>query len=269
MNWLESILYGLISGFCEFLPVSASAHQILLAQLFGAGENLHLQNFLIHLATLLVLLYCYRQTFSGSIPIVSGRSRNTRGRSAEARLLRTAAFPLILAFLLYGKALSVVDNRLFLVLFFLLNGFILFLPSRLLTGNKDARAMSGWDGLIMGIAGALGILPGISRIGAFLSAASARGADKVSAVNWAIMLSVPAIIALLALDAFGMVSAGTGVEGIIGVFNSILSMAAAGVGTYFGIMLIRFLAVKAGFSGFAYYSWGAALFTFILYLVVV
>ena len=53
------------------------------------------------------------------------------------------------------------------------------------------------------------------------------------------------------------------------VFKCILSVLGAGCGSYFGIMLMRFLAVKVGFTGFAYYSWGAALFSFVMYLVVV
>jgi hypothetical protein len=47
-----------------------------------------------------------------------------------------------------------------------------------------------------------------------------------------------------------------------------LASLTAFVGSYLGITFIRFLAVKVGFSGFAYYSWGAALFAFILYLTI-
>lgn len=272
MNWLESILYGLISGFAEILPISSAAHQAIIKQIFGVGDGTGLQDFLSHLAILSVLIYSNRPILSvfnaQNRVIYRGRKDSTR-RSPDMRLVRTASVPLLLSFLLHNSVRSFADGTLFFGLFFLLNGIILFLPGRMLSGNKDARAMSGWDGLLIGLSASFGILPGVSRIGAALSAATARGANKQQALNWAFILSIPALVILVILDLILIFSEGAGAFSVASVFNCILSMLGAGCGGYFGIMLMRFLAVKTGFTGFAYYSWGAALFSFALYLTVI
>ena len=272
MNWLESILYGLVSGFAEFLPISSAAHQALLKMLFGAGENTGLQDLLSHLAILAVLLYSCRPILSGfnaQSRAVSRGKKISAGRSPDMRLVRSASVPLLLSFLLYNTVRSYANGTLLLGVFFLLNGIILFLPGRMLSGNKDARAMSGWDGMLIGLAASLGIVPGLSRVGAALSAATARGADKQHAMNWILVLSIPAMIVLVALDVFTLIAGGAGISSASSVLNCILSMLGAGCGGYFGIMLMRFLSVKTGFTGFAYYCWGAAMFSFVLYLTVV
>ena len=55
MNWLQSLIYGLVSGITEFLPISSSAHQIILQKMFGQSGADPLQNLLVHLALLFAL----------------------------------------------------------------------------------------------------------------------------------------------------------------------------------------------------------------------
>ena len=269
MNWIESLLYGLVSGFAEFLPVSSAAHQILMSKLFGSEGSNNLQNLLVHLAGLAVLCYSCRSLLQemNNRPVAVRSGRRTVRKPPDIRLVRTAAIPLLLGFLLYPKANSLVQSLVLPTVFFVVNGIILFIPSRMMSGNKDARGMSAFDSILIGISGALAVLPGISRVGSMISVAVARGADRQHALNWTLLLSVPALIVLIGFDLFGMFFGG-GIAVGVSILGYILSTAGAAVGGYFGIMLMRFLAVKAGFSGFAYYSWGAALFSFILYLIV-
>lgn len=267
MNWFASILYGIVSGFAEILPISSSAHQILMQKLFGA-ESGGLQNLLVHTSILAVLLYCMRPVID-VMNIQTDQTRRKKRRSPDLRLVRTAAVPLILGFLLFRFTSGLGNNLTYLTLLFLANGIILYIPSRMLSGNKDAKAMSGWDALLIGLCGALGMAPGISRVGTSLFAATARGADRQNALNWVLLLCIPALILMILLDILAIIAGGFGVGSAVEVFKCILSVLGAGCGSYFGIMLMRFLAVKVGFTGFAYYSWGAALFSFVMYLVVV
>ena len=55
MGWLETIIYALISGIAEFLPVSSVAHQSILLKLFGCTENMAALNFTVHLGALAAL----------------------------------------------------------------------------------------------------------------------------------------------------------------------------------------------------------------------
>ena len=82
----------------------------------------------------------------------------------------------------------------------------------------------------------------------------------------ALLLSIPALVLLLIFDVIGAFTAGLAGITFLVILQCILAAAAAWFGASAAIMLLRFLSVKTGFSGFAYYSWGVALFTFILFL---
>lgn len=263
MNILECFLYGLISGFAEILPVSGAAHQALLVRLFGVDGNPALLNLLIHLAVMAVLIYsCLPEIRQLRGTRVRGKRLRT---GADLRLVKTAAVPLLLGFFLVPYVHFLGETLPLLTLMLLLNGLILYFPSRVLRGNKDAGAMSGWDSLLIGLSGVLGVVPGISRIGALHSTASVRGAERQHGLKWALLLSIPALAVLLAMDLFALRNVGA----VAGFFGSVLAAAAAGAGAFLGIKLLRYLAVKTGFSGFAFYCWGAALFSFVIYLTVV
>lgn len=265
MNLLEAFLYGLLSGFAEILPVSAAAHQELLRRVFGLDTAANGVDLMVHFAVLAVLIY-------SAVPELKQlRTVSVRGRSprpgADLRLVRVAAVPLLLGFLGIRYVRFLGEQLPLLALMLLVNGLILYLPSRMLRGNKDARAMSGWDGLLLGIGGIAGIVPGLSRTGALLSVASARGADRQHGLKWALILSVPALTVLCLMDIAALISVGSGVS--VGFLGALLALTGAAVGCYFGVKFLRYLSVKAGFSGFAFYCWGAALFAFVMYLTVV
>jgi undecaprenyl pyrophosphate phosphatase UppP len=123
------------------------------------------------------------------------------------------------------------------------------------------------DSMLVGLGGGLGVIPGFSRIGYTTSVAMMRGAEKRYAMDTALLLSIPALAVLLIIDFFAIFTTTAGLT-----FIAILSCITAGITSFFsaclGIYIMRFLAVRAGFSGFAYYSWGLSLFSFILYLII-
>ena len=265
MNLLESFLYGLISGFAEILPVSAEAHQLLLDRLLGLEAGHHFLNIFMRISVLAALIFSCRKE------IMSLRSFAARGRqprpTAESRLVRTAVIPLLLGFFLVPYVRFLGQKLPLLALMLLANGLILYIPCRMLQGNKDARSMSGWDGLLIGFFGVAGVVPGLSRLGALVSVATARGADRQKALIWGLLICVPALLVVLFLDVVAAFRYGGGISA--GFLGTLLAMLGAGAGCYFGVKLLRYLAVKAGFASFAFYCWGAALFTFVMYLTVV
>lgn len=265
MSLLEAFIYGLLSGFSEILPVSSAAHQELMKRVFGLDTPPNTVNFLVRLSVLAVLIYSSLPELKQlrGIPVGGRRPRP----SADLRLVRTAAVPLLLGFLLVRYVRFLGERLPLLSLLLILNGLILYIPSRMLHGNKDARGMSGWDGLLLGFFGTAGTVPGISRTGVLLSVASARGADRRQGLKWMLILSVPALAVLCLMDLAALITLGSGAA--VGFPGIVSAVSGAAVGCYFGIKLLRYLAVKAGFSGFAFYCWGVALFSFVMYLTVV
>lgn len=268
MNWLQSFIYGLISGLSEIIPVSAAAHQELLCKLFGQDNPDPLLNFLIHLSVLIAIYVNCRNYINQLLRSIntSKRRRGVQTADYEMRFVKTGSIVLVVALFAFTYIFRSVNTLAKVAVFCFVNGLILFVSGRALQGNKTARHLSSLDAALAGILGALSVFPGISRIGACVSYPILRGSDRQAALNWALIMSIPAVAALTLMDLFSMFA---GMEVLsFGVYlGYVLSMVSTYVGTTLAILLMRFIVVRNGVSGFAYYSWGAALFAFILYLI--
>lgn len=275
MNFFESCLYGLFSGLAEFLPVSAEAHQVLMRQLFGVEGKLPLLNLFVHIGALLALLECtkeylrrlYREYQLKKTPRRRRRRPSDAQSSADIALFKTALVPLLIGFLIYIKSQNwqmlphVVAPLLFL------NGILLYIPMYLPVGNKDARSMSPLDGLLLGISAALGVFPGISRVTAVTAASVIRGAEPQQGYRWALLLSIPALAVLILFDIISMFTVGLSGVTFWAFVQFLVSGVMAFAGAYIAVMLVKNAIQKAGIFNFAYYCWGAAILTFILYLI--
>lgn len=275
MSIFESLLYGLISGLAEFLPVSSQGHQAILMRLFGQDHRDPVRDILVHLGMLLALLVACRSLFI-HLRREQAMSKRTRRRNHtyerkgifDLRLIKTAAIPMLVGMLAYIAARGFEFKPIQLAFFFALNGIILIIPEYMAHGNKDARAMTGWDGILMGFSALFSSLPGVSRVGTMSAIMTARGADRQSVLNWVLALSLPALAMYLGFDIVNLIIQGFDPVSFTVILGYILAAAASFGGGYFGIVIMRYLTVQIGYAGFAYYSWGAAMFSFVLYLIV-
>ncbi len=275
MQLLNYILYGFISGFSEFSPISSQAHQGLMLYLFGESRRNSFVDMFVHIGMICALLISCRTMFARvrRDRILTERSRRNRGKRViykgvyDLKIVRTASFPMIAGLLLYSVCHKLESNLVVLSLLLVLNGILLITPDYIHQGNKDSTAISRLDSTGIGIAGAFSALPGISRIGTTVSFSLARGADKQNAYQWALMLSIPALILFTGFDILHLISAGFGTITLGSVIYALVSCIAAFVGGYSAISLMRHLMVNSGFSGFGYYCFGAGIFSFIIYLI--
>ncbi len=273
MSIAETIIYGLASGFTEFLPVSSQGHQALLLQLFGRPVRDPVLDLCVHCSVFLaVVIACrpllVRMRREQTLAVCRRRrSQPDRRGPYELRLIKSAAVPLVIGLLLYCITIRFESQPIFLAAFFLLNGIFLLVADYSRQGNKDARWMTGLDGILLGVIGALSALPGISRIGTMRTYALSRGADRQAVSNWVLILSIPALVTFLGIDVYHLFT--IPVSGItwISAVGYLLAACGAYLGSYLSILLMRFLSVHTGFSGFSYYSIGTAIFSFILYLI--
>lgn len=275
LNWIESVLYGFISGLSEFLPISSQAHQQIFLHILGSDQRDPVRDLFVNIALLCSIFTACRSLIDQIRRDSKQRYHSRRGRHhsshrlLDLKLIQNASIPLTLAMLLLSFFRKTSVNLIPISLLLLLNGTVIFIASRTLQGNKDARSMSFLDSTIIGSLGALSIFPGLSRVGLTTSSAIVRGADKQQALNWSLVISIPALVLLTGLN---LISAFTYTEGIhlwTNLFTYILSSLGAYIGGYLSIITMRLIASNFDFSGFAFYSWGAALFTFIIYLTVV
>ena len=149
----------------------------------------------------------------------------------------------------------------------LLNGALILIPVYMHQGNKDARTMSRFDGIMVGVAAAFSGVPGISRNGAIMFATLTRGAEKQNGVTWALLLAVPAMVVLSFVDLISIFSVGVGSITMMVLLGYLASAVCAIVGAYLAVTIIRALITRADYSAFAYYDFGLALLVFVLYLI--
>ena len=275
MRFYGSIVYGFISGLTEIFPVSSQANQMVIRQLFGVSQKEPIRDLLVHIAILAAILLSCRGMFAKIRREQTLAHRMRRNPSQvralkgvyDMRLVRTAAPIMMLGMLANLFFGNLYDNRPLFSLILLLNGIITLVPTYLHQGDKDARSMTSADGMLVGFAAALSAVPGISRNGAIMFVTLTRGASKQNGVIWALILSVPAMGMLMLLDVISMFTVGIGAItlGVLGGY--LLSMVFAFAGTYAAISMIRMLISRADYSGFAFYDFGLALFTFLLYLI--
>lgn len=273
MSFLESIIYGFVSGLTEFLPVSPQGHQALMLRLFGVSVREPVRDMFVHIAILIALVTTCKSMFTrlSMENKLAGRSRRRRGpiRSSayDLRLIKGAVFPLIAGLFFYFACRKFESNHIILAVFFIINGIIIIVPEYARRGNKDARFMSGWDGIIYGLLGALASIPGISRITTMGFYMSLRGVDRNHNINWILILSVPVLIAFIFFDLVLLFILPIGKITFVTFIQYLVSALSGYFGGYLSILLIKYLSVHTGYGAFAYYSWGAAMFTFVLYLI--
>lgn len=273
-EFLHKIIFSLIAGFSEFLPVSAPAHQMLYQHL----TNHQAEPLLLLAVHLGCLVACWVSCGKRLKRLrrerkLLGNLKRHRGRQPDPALLtdgailRTAAVPVVLGYLFYAKGTQWIGSISMLSLVLFLGGVFLFIPRFLARGNKDGRSLSPMDGLLMGLGGMLGALPGMSRMGCAYAMGVSRGAEPGYAQEAVFILSIPALLVMSCFDLYAAVTAGAGMTALA-FLSYLLAAVVSYVSGYLAIALLRHFAGKLNTADFAYYSWGLAFFTLLIYLIV-
>lgn len=274
MDWLYHILFGLISGLADILPVSAPAHQQIFSSMIPDDTISPFTRLLVHMAIFGALYYtCQNQLIRIARAVKLARIPKRRRKRPldtkslmELQMLKTMAIPLVIGFLFYSRAASFVSSLLVLSVILLINGLILYIPQFLPGSNKDARNMTPIDSFLMGIGGGLAVLPGMSAVGVTTSIGNVRGGEKSFNLQIALTMNMGVMLGMIMMDFANIFATGMGVDGFLGFLLSCLAAASAFGGCMLAIKVMKKLAQKTGFGMFAYYCWGVALFSFILYL---
>ncbi|MEE0111081.1 MAG: undecaprenyl-diphosphate phosphatase [Oscillospiraceae bacterium] len=275
LNWFQSVLYGLLSGLMDILPVSAQAHRALLLKFYGIKGNGDFLNLLIHLGILCALYWnsqsqLIRMSRARALARVPKRKRkrplDTKSLM-DLSMLKTMLIPVILGLFLYRFVSDMSGSLMWIALFLFLNGVILYVPQFLPSSNRDSRTLSRVEGLLMGLGGAASILPGISAVGVTTSIGSVCGVERSYSLDMALLMNMILTIGLAVYDVMGIMANGMDVLSFSIILRYLLTAAAAFGGAMLGIKFMRHLASNQGFSLFGVYCWGLALFTFILNLI--
>lgn len=274
MSVLNSLLLGIIQGVAEFLPISSSGHLSIAQNLLG----LHMESaddvffdVLLHLGTLAAVFVAYWADikemvleFIRLIQDLAGGTMPKKIPSARRMILLivVGTLPLFLILPIKKFIEGLYSNTFFVGGALLVTGLMLFFCDRLQNGRKNARTATMADVLLVGVGQAVATCPGISRSGMTICMGCFRGFERKFAVRFAFLLSIPAILGANILQIKDVVAAG-GIDVKL-LPGYLLGMAAAAAAGYFSIRLVRMVADKGKFGGFAYYCWIVGALTVIL-----
>lgn len=272
-NGLFGLVYGLLGGLFEFLPVSPQVHQEAFLKLTGLAAPGYGFSLAVHLGALAAVIVSYYASVGKLYreQKIAGQSKHSRKRQPDfvslmkLRLLKIAAVPMVLSCVLTPWLSRYFGRMWLMAIMTVLSGIVVLLPHYMTRANKDARTLSPLDATLIGMGGIFGIVTGFSRVGLVTSVASMRGADREFALEFTYLLMIPALAALCIGDLGMIIFAGASTA--VPFFAGALACVAAFGAGFAGIRFMRFLAVKVGYESLAYYSWGLAMFTFVLYLI--
>lgn len=273
MSLIENVLYGFVAGLTELLPVSGRGHQMLLHHLFGVNTKISLQDILVHIGIALsVFVACrdyiarlrWEQTTATTVRRNKSRRMDTKSHY-DLRLLKSTVAPMLLGTILFRLILK-SDSLTAMMWLLIVNGVVLLIAEHTRQGNRDAKTLTGFDGIMIGISTAASALPGLSGTGLTLSYTTARGADIQKATNWTILLVLPAMIFAICGDVFYIFGNGFGDVSFLSIIGSILAGVSAFCGGFVGISVLRLLVANSSVFQFSYYSFGFALLSFMLNL---
>ena len=277
MSYISAIILGLVQGVAEFLPISSSGHLSLFQHFFQLTDVEHDHMFfdvLLHLGTLVAVFFAYRRDIAELLreffcmvhlrKLPQGQTPDIPARRMILMII-VATLPLLLVFPIRDRVELLYQNTFFIAFALVLTGTLLFVSDRMPRGHKTAGTATMGDAILVGLAQAVAVVPGLSRSGTTISAGMARGFDRTYAVKFSFLMSIPAVLGANILSIVDAVKAG--------IDTSLLPMYLVGVlvamvSGYASISLLRFIARKSRFGGFAYYCWGAGLVTLILSLIV-
>lgn len=276
LNWLQSILFGLVSGAADIIPVSGQAHRLLLLKFFGVNQLPNLLALLLHLSVAAALYLSSQGQFvrMNRARALARIPQKKRKRPLDTRsmmdwsLIKTMLVPTVIGLLLNSRVRGWSVNMFLIAGMLFVNGLILYIPQFLPTSNRDSRTLTRLEGVLMGLGAGASVLPGISTVGIMVSIASVCGIERLYGLNMTFIVKLFFLIGLMVYDVLAIITDGLGGLTVMLLIQYIFTAALSFGAAMLGIRTLRKLAPEHGFHTFGVYCWGLALFTFILNLVV-
>jgi undecaprenyl-diphosphatase len=240
---LEAIVLGLVQGLTEFLPISSSGHLRIVPALVGWEDPGAAFTAVIQLGTMAAVLFYFRRDLwaIGSAWVRELR-RPFRELTNEARIgwfIVLGTIPISIFGVVFSDQIESGARDLYLIgSALILFSFVMLLGERVGSQRRELADMDVRDGLFVGLAQALALIPGVSRSGATISAGLLCGFDRAAAARYSFLLSVPAVV-LSGLFELREVGDGEGASAAATIIATLVAFASG----YAAIAwLLRFLA---------------------------
>jgi undecaprenyl-diphosphatase len=276
---LQAIILGIVQGLTEFIPISSSAHLIIVPWLLGWNDPALTSlafDVALHLGTLLAVIGFFAADWAR---LIRAGVASLVERKIGADTDRKLAWLLLIGCIPGGIAGVLLESKidrwfhpagapvsktaiLILAAIIALLALALFAAERLARHVRELNSVSLKDALIIGLAQAFAVFPGVSRSGSTITAGLALGLKRESAARFSFLLGAPIIAGAglkSAWDLYQQYQAGAGLAGADAVLFGAGFLAAA-VSGYFCIRWLLGYLQKNSTNVFVYYRWILAVF---------
>ena len=264
MDIIQAIIIGIVQGLTEFLPVSSSAHLVFTPYLLGTESGLAFDT-LLHIGTLVAvvvyfwndLVHMFKSFIASLADVPHGKFREGLREDQFKKLawmVLLGTIPAGLAGVLFKSFFEGLFSNIPAVgAFLIITGFLLYaseMVSRKTRDKSSLKEMSIKNAMLIGVAQACAIAPGISRSGATISTGLFLGLERELAARFSFLLSIPAILGAALVQ----------VHDISSLFDITTSVTVAGfiaaaISSYLAIKVMLKLISDRDLLVFAYYCW--------------
>ena len=263
METIQAILLAIIQGLTEFLPISSSAHLILLSELAGWKDQGLVFDVALHFGTLLAVIFYFRREINEMLDFSHFKTMNTLIKSPLG-VITIATIPIVIIGGLFNQFIEAnLRTPEVIAIATIIFGVLLYLSD--LKGKQagsDLKVTLGL-GFLIGLAQVFALIPGTSRSGITITAALLLGFSRTEAARFSFLLAIPAIIAANILGVFEVIQAEHLVFNYVDLF---LGVSISFLVAYLTIGWFLSLIERIGMLPFVVYR--VILGTFLLFLIV-
>jgi undecaprenyl-diphosphatase len=245
MDLLQSIVLGIVQGLTEFLPISSSAHQRIVPAILGWEDPGAAFTAVTQLGTETAVLIYFRRDLWRIATKWLRAVREPRLRDdPDVRMgwfIIVATLPIgVLGFGLRDQIETGARDLVLIGTVLIVFALILGLADRVGSRDRDLDGLSVRDGVLIGLAQSLALVPGVSRSGATMSAGLLLGLRREAAARFSFLLAIPAVVASGLFELLDVISGEA--EGAGSVFNvAVATLVSFGVGYLAIAWLLRYL----------------------------
>jgi undecaprenyl-diphosphatase len=196
---IQAIVLGIVQGLTEFLPISSTAHLRIVPAFMGWEDPGAAFTAVTQLGTMAaVLLYFRADLWRIATAWLASLRRPDRRGDLDARMgwyIILGTIPIGIFGLIFADQIESGARSLYVIgTTLILLGLLLLAAERVGRRNRDLRSITRRDGIVIGLAQACALVPGVSRSGATITAGLFLGFDRESAARYSFLLSVPAVV---------------------------------------------------------------------------
>ncbi len=242
MDYINSSILGIIQGLTEFLPISSTAHLIIVPFLLKIKEGLLKSltfDIFLHGGTLLAVIIYYRDKIIKLIVkffegIFDKNKRDDVNFKLSIFIILATLPAFFFGYFFKDLIEQIFRTPIFSALFLIIFAILLFIADRIKNKSKDIEKLNFFDALIIGFFQAIALLPGVSRSGITITAGLFLGYNRKDAAEFSFLLSIPVILGALVFGIKDLVKSGINDNFIILITGFIFAFLS-------GIIAIKFL----------------------------